>query len=331
MKSELEKQLEIQLLTEKLQRISGKKIVLEDKEKKIIDFINVKVGDIAFENPDMGGDWNNSLGVIVWKGTGEELLSSKYKSMAKDMIQDSGMEKSDIYDYVWVIVDEETYGLTVYNYNGDPSGCVVFKNDVIAEDREIQKNILKESENIKPYKLKKGEKYTWFMGAEPLECTFIGETVSDKTGLDVFEFQLDKSKHKLSIKDVKAYIFPISVFEEYQEEQNKPKRGKKLVKEETSKSTQNNLKFLNKKYPIGSEIEATVARRTSKKLFNITQPWKKDPIDTDVESYICLAKNKEENTVMLAINITNKKNEFSFPSLEEGISEKEAIAEYEND
>jgi len=54
-----------------------------------------------------------------------------------------------------------------------------------------------------PRQLKEGKKYQWNMGAEPLECTYLRK---EETPRLCFVFQLDKSTHKLSVKDVKDWI-----------------------------------------------------------------------------------------------------------------------------
>lgn len=44
------------------------------------------------------------------------------------------------------------------------------------------------------------------MGAEPIECTYVGLGKKDFT----YEFNLEGSTHQLSMKDVKDYIKPLS-------------------------------------------------------------------------------------------------------------------------
>jgi hypothetical protein len=90
--------------------------------KEIVDYENVKVGDIAYENPDAGGEWNNQIGVVKWKGTTEELMNSEYKELSLDWIENEiNMDDFDL------IIISDIQGPTLFNYNNDPCGCVVFK------------------------------------------------------------------------------------------------------------------------------------------------------------------------------------------------------------
>lgn len=93
------------------------------KQKKIKLYSEVKVGDIAFENPDAGGQWNNELGKVLWKGSFKEFEKSKYQHTMWDIDEKDEFDPSE-YD---LIVLQEEYGPTLFNYNNDPSGCVVFK------------------------------------------------------------------------------------------------------------------------------------------------------------------------------------------------------------
>ena len=88
-------------------------------EKQIVPYSEVQVGDAAFENPDAGGQWNNQIGTIVWKGT-KETIPNQYKDLLNDW------EEADVDDYDLVIVKTDQ-GPVLFNYNNDPSGCVVFK------------------------------------------------------------------------------------------------------------------------------------------------------------------------------------------------------------
>jgi hypothetical protein len=97
------------------------KTQLTKKSKEIKDYSEVLVGDVAYENPDAGGNWDNKLGKIVWKGSYSELLESDYQSLATDL------EDGDVEEYDWVVVEDSVYGPTLFNYNGDPCGVVVFQ------------------------------------------------------------------------------------------------------------------------------------------------------------------------------------------------------------
>jgi len=94
--------------------------------KNIKPYNQIKVGDIAMEHPDAGGCWTNKIGKIVWKGTGDELLKSKWK----DKVINWGEEAEFIYDYDLVIVKTESVfeDYTLFNYDNDPCGVVVFED-----------------------------------------------------------------------------------------------------------------------------------------------------------------------------------------------------------
>ena len=102
---------------------------LLEKNKKIKSYSQVQIGDMAMENPDAGGEWNNELGKIVWKGTIEELKNSKYKAVYHDWEIQAIGDEDDTDDYDLVVVDVKGHdgGPTLFNYNNDPSGCVVFE------------------------------------------------------------------------------------------------------------------------------------------------------------------------------------------------------------
>lgn len=101
---------------------------VNEAKKKIKKYADVQIGDIAYENPEAGGEWDNEEGEIVWKGTYKELKASRYKNTAKDWD-----DLSDIDDYDLVVVDIPSYGPTLFNYDNDPSGCVVFESINIQE------------------------------------------------------------------------------------------------------------------------------------------------------------------------------------------------------
>ncbi len=68
-----------------------------------------------------------------------------------------------------------------------------------------------EENQISPKQLKVGEKYAWFMGAEPLECEYIGVEHWPRL---VYIFKLGTGTHKLSFKDVVDFIKPLSFLTE---------------------------------------------------------------------------------------------------------------------
>lgn len=114
-------------------------------EADIKEYADVQIGDIAYENPDAGGVWDNELGPVLWKGTYQELLNSEYSSLRSDWDLNADDDEEEIMnDYDLIVIDnEENYGPTLFNYNNDPSGCVVFKNTnealdaVGAQDNDI--------------------------------------------------------------------------------------------------------------------------------------------------------------------------------------------------
>jgi len=120
-KSEDVKIKDIQLLKENL----------NESEKKIKKYKDVEVGDIAFENPDAGGQWNKREGVVRWKGTAKELIKSKYKNLFRDWDIEDDIEFEEFAaDYDLVVVDTDDWGKILFNYNNDPSGVVVFEEDL---------------------------------------------------------------------------------------------------------------------------------------------------------------------------------------------------------
>ena len=92
---------------------------LNEAEGKIKKYKKVKVGDVAFENPDGGG--SNEIGKIVWVG---KLKNSDRDGLISDWEDNSG-ESPVGYDLV--VVDIPKHGEVLMNYNNDPSGAVVYK------------------------------------------------------------------------------------------------------------------------------------------------------------------------------------------------------------
>ena len=117
----------------KLKHIKLFEEFLNEAKKKIKKFQNVKVGDVAMENPLAGGVWGNELGFIIWKGNYKQLKTSKHKNLLLDLeyqiYQIPNGEKDDEYLNAldFVVVDDENYGNTLYAYDDDPSSVVVFK------------------------------------------------------------------------------------------------------------------------------------------------------------------------------------------------------------
>ncbi len=95
--------------------------------KNIKNYSEVKVGDIAYETPDGNGNRNGLLGKITWKGTAKELVDKK----KDDMFIDWGQTAEEIDEsFDLVIVELYIYGETLYNYNNDPCGCVVYEEKI---------------------------------------------------------------------------------------------------------------------------------------------------------------------------------------------------------
>lgn len=102
---------------------------MNTKDTPIKSFDKVKIGDIAYENPTAGNEYNNKQGTIIWKGSYGDLLNSKYKDNFKYTIKEMEEDDTIKYDYDWVIVDEPKFGITLFNYDCDPSGVVVFMGE----------------------------------------------------------------------------------------------------------------------------------------------------------------------------------------------------------
>jgi hypothetical protein len=79
-------------------------------------------------------------------------------------------------------------------------------------NESFMKSIIDKKFWVMPYDLIENKKYTWFMGAEPLECVYLGIDIV-KGG---YKFQLGKQIHRLGSQDVKDYIFAL----EYMNESN---------------------------------------------------------------------------------------------------------------
>lgn len=110
---------------------------LNEVKSSIKPYNKVKVGDDAFENPDAGGQWNKKIGKIIWKGTYQELLKSKYKNTVSDWDFDDEIE-FDEYDLVVVDLHGNQGGPTLFNYDNDPSGAVTFESVQVDEAKKFK-------------------------------------------------------------------------------------------------------------------------------------------------------------------------------------------------
>jgi len=95
--------------------------------KPIKPYAQVKVGDMAFENPDAGGEWDNETGKVPWKGTMDELNKSPYAHLLKDWNSEDDVVVEE-YDLIVIQTTGWDGGPTLFNYNNDPCGVVVFDN-----------------------------------------------------------------------------------------------------------------------------------------------------------------------------------------------------------
>jgi vacuolar-type H+-ATPase subunit H len=110
---------------------------LNEVKSSIKPYDKVKVGDDAFENPDAGGHWDKKIGKIIWKGTYQELLKSKYKNTVSDWEFDDESEFDD-FDLVVVDLYGSQGGPTLFNYDNDPSGAVTFESVKVNETRKFK-------------------------------------------------------------------------------------------------------------------------------------------------------------------------------------------------
>lgn len=120
--------------------------------------------------------------------------------------------------------------------------------------------------------LKPGQEYTWFMGASPMKCTYIGKDEREP----IYIFKLGNSTHRLSIKDVKDFIEPLSTYEEYAAENNI---------DETNRFTMG--KHGIKKRLTNAVRQALTEKKKIKKDL--------DPEDIDIESAFTKEPEVEEN------------------------------------
>ena len=95
--------------------------------KTIKSFQDVQIGDIAFENPDAGGAWNNEEGPIIWKGTFEEVQQSKWNYILEEWEMHDFEDTHELEECDFVVVDLPTYGATLFTYDFDPCSIVCFE------------------------------------------------------------------------------------------------------------------------------------------------------------------------------------------------------------
>jgi len=152
-----------------------------------------------------------------------------------------------------------------YDWKKDPKALEILDGFL---DENINGN---QSSNI-IRQLKPGQEYTWFMGASPMKCTYIGKDEKEPT----YTFKLGNSIHKLSIKDVKDFIEPLSTYEEYAAESNIDEANK----------------FTLGKHGIKKRLKTAVRQALTEK-----KKIKKDldPEDIDIESAFTKEPEVEEN------------------------------------
>lgn len=100
---------------------------IAEAKRSIKKYSEVKIGDIAEENPAAGGKWEGGVvhGKVVWKGNEAQLRKSKYADTIEEWEDmDPGV---DFDEYDLVVVEHPKWGETLMNYDNDPSGAVVFK------------------------------------------------------------------------------------------------------------------------------------------------------------------------------------------------------------
>ena len=92
--------------------------------------------------------------------------------------------------------------------------------------------------------------------------------------------------------------------------------------------TKSLIKQLKALYPINTIQEVSTCRRTKTALLSIISNWKPDPTNTGMSSFICLVKDRDVNYKTFLISTYYINGRFDILQLEEGISEEEAIMEY---
>ena len=97
----------------------------EETTSEFKTYDEVQIGDTArsVDDPE-----NDSDDTIVWKGTREELKKSKFINLLPDFME--GLDdESDLDEYDLVVVNTPGYGYSLTNYNNDPSGVIVYKEE----------------------------------------------------------------------------------------------------------------------------------------------------------------------------------------------------------
>jgi len=134
MKSEKEKQLEIQLLTEKLQRISGKKIIL--KEDMFPDpptpkiYTQKEIRDRVEEIIDTKSDWSTEELAIDVKGGEGELVLVNLRPIPAHLKGNFSYPDDMVSEEEWTDLAEALkYGLPrFYEYEVYKNGIVLKNN-----------------------------------------------------------------------------------------------------------------------------------------------------------------------------------------------------------
>lgn len=91
--------------------------------KSIKPFSDVKTGNVAYEHPFAGGEWDNQEGPILWKGNIDDVLNSEWKNYFSDW----DMTPEEATDIDFVVVETNVWGPVLFNYNLDPCGVVCFE------------------------------------------------------------------------------------------------------------------------------------------------------------------------------------------------------------
>jgi len=95
-------------------------------KETIKDFKDVQIGDVAYTHPDAGGLENVEIeGEVVWKGNIDELKESKYKNLLE--VWDWEWE-AEMFEFDLVVLYTTGWDASnvIFQYNSDPSSCVVF-------------------------------------------------------------------------------------------------------------------------------------------------------------------------------------------------------------
>lgn len=173
--------LELQQAQKELQNKTSQIVTTEN----IDDFIDLEYSydDLDGLNADSLMNIASKLKIPVGDKSVEQLKKEIVRTKEKDL---GGMTKNDLKKYT------------------DMDKIKELKQALLPLIKEVlSENSFEEMLNMFPADLVKGEQYIWFMGTEPLPCTYLGKGEKPMT----FKFQLDKSTHILSYGDVRKYIF----------------------------------------------------------------------------------------------------------------------------